>query len=194
MPYLPLLLNWFIFGLIHSLTAGSSCKNYFEKRMGASFKYYRLGFNCIAIINLVIVLYFHFKAPNIEWVLSTPLLQYIAYFLIAFGLGFLFFVFKSYDLYEFTGLDVFVKQAEPQKLLQSGLSKKVRHPMYLALLVLLIGIVLYEPSYRSLISFSAIFIYLQIGIYFEEQKLERTFGQSYIDYKSRTPKLFPKFL
>ena len=110
MPYLPLILNWFIFGLIHSLTAGSFCKNWFEKRMGSSFKYYRLGFNCIAIANLIIVLYFHFTAPNIEWVQSTVLLQFIGCLVIAFGLVFLFFVFKSYDLYEFTGLEVFVNK------------------------------------------------------------------------------------
>ena len=193
MPYLPLILNWFIFGLIHSLTAGSFFKNWFEKRMGASFKYYRLGFNCIAIANLIIILYFHFTAPNIEWVQSTVLLQFIGCLVNAFGLVFLFFVFKSYDLYEFTGLEVFVKQTKPQTLLQSGLSKKVRHPMYLALIILLAGIVLYEPSYRSIISFSALFIYLQIGIYFEEKKLVRTFGKSYLEYKKITPKLFPKF-
>ena len=64
--------------------------------------------------------------------------------------------------------------------------------MYLALIILLAGIVLYEPSYRSIISFSALFIYLQIGIYFEEKKLVRTFGKSYLEYKKITPKLFPK--
>jgi protein-S-isoprenylcysteine O-methyltransferase Ste14 len=40
--------------------------------------------------------------------------------------------------------------------------------------------------------FSSLTIYILIGIYFEERKLLREFGQQYADYKSTTPMLLPR--
>lgn len=192
MVYLPLIINWVVFGFVHSITASSICKIQFEKWMGKSFKLYRLAFNFIAICNLILVLYYHFQTPNIAVFQSSYYIKFLGFVLMAIGSILLIVVFKSYDMYEFTGLDVFQSKIKPQKLVQNGLSKKVRHPMYLGLLVLLLGGLIYEPSYRSLVSFLAVFIYLQIGIFFEERKLVRTFGAPYIEYKKKTPKLFPK--
>ena len=42
-----------------------------------------------------------------------------------------------------------------------------------------------------LLLFAALTVYILIGAYFEERKLQRTFGPDYAAYKAKTPFLFP---
>ena len=51
-----------------------------------------------------------------------------------------------------------------------------------------------HPSLSNLISCSCITVYTIIGIYFEEKKLVKDFGESYIQYRDETPMLIPKFI
>ncbi len=64
----------------------------------------------------------------------------------------------------------------------------VRHPLYFALLMMLLpGI----NSMGGLIVYILIILYLMIGLPIEERKLVKQFGQQYVDYQKRTPMFIP---
>ena len=46
-------------------------------------------------------------------------------------------------------------------------------------------------SRNSLVFYLGVTLYVLIGAYFEERKLLRNFGESYADYKQKTPFLIP---
>tara|TARA_Y100000590_G_scaffold451683_1_gene593490 strand:- start:2700 stop:3305 length:606 start_codon:yes stop_codon:yes gene_type:complete len=75
-------------------------------------------------------------------------------------------------------------------LVTSGIFSYTRHPLYLILFFFL-WISPWWSLDRLIISLTLSF-YLWIGIYFEEKKLIRSFGPTYLSYKKQTPCLFPK--
>ncbi len=61
-----------------------------------------------------------------------------------------------------------------------------RHPMYLGMVVALLGVAVILGSLISFFSPIAFFITIQIAfIPLEEKAMEQTFGQKYLDYKNR---------
>lgn len=68
-------------------------------------------------------------------------------------------------------------------VVDSGIYQYTRNPMYLGLLVLLIGMGLY---FQNLVSISLVIIFVaymnQFQIKPEERALERRFGEEYLDY------------
>ena len=72
-----------------------------------------------------------------------------------------------------------------------GIHKYIRHPLYLGTFLFIIGIFLAFPLFSNFIGVSMIIIYTLIGIQFEERKLIKTFGKSYLDYKSKVPMIVP---
>jgi protein-S-isoprenylcysteine O-methyltransferase Ste14 len=65
----------------------------------------------------------------------------------------------------------------------------VRHPLYTAglLFIWLTPIM----TLNTLVVFIAATVYILVGAFFEERKLEREFGQAYREYKAATPMLIP---
>jgi len=73
-----------------------------------------------------------------------------------------------------------------QKLVTYGIYSKMRHPIYLSIIVIYVGFSLFFNSWLSLIIailFSATWFFSAIQ---EEKGLIEIFGQEYIDYKSKT--------
>jgi len=61
-----------------------------------------------------------------------------------------------------------------------------RHPMYLGMVVALLGVAIILGSLVAFLATIAFFITMNIVfIPYEEKALEETFGQKYIDYKNR---------
>ena len=80
--------------------------------------------------------------------------------------------------------------APKQIMTNSILYKFSRHPMYLAIVLnLLLSTTIYTEIFFINIFF--LFLYIQIGIYFEERQLIKVHGIQYINYLKKTPKLFP---
>jgi protein-S-isoprenylcysteine O-methyltransferase Ste14 len=65
----------------------------------------------------------------------------------------------------------------------------VRHPLYT--FTLLFFWLSPNVSLNSFIFYAALTIYVFVGIFFEERKLVRAFGQEYEEYRSVTPMLIP---
>jgi protein-S-isoprenylcysteine O-methyltransferase Ste14 len=78
------------------------------------------------------------------------------------------------------------------ELVTTGLYSRVRHPLYLAVFLLFIGIALMYP-FPVVIVFSLSMIgYTIIGAYFEEKKLVKYYGEAYLEYKKQAGFILPK--
>ena len=79
-----------------------------------------------------------------------------------------------------------------QRLITSGLYRKIRHPAYTGSILCLAGVAL---ALRNLVSVGIVLVCClgcyQIRIAVEEAVLENRFGEEYTTYKRNTYKLFP---
>ena len=80
-----------------------------------------------------------------------------------------------------------------EKFSTDGMLKRMRHPLYSAVLLIIFGYVLFHPTYVTLVSAGMLTLYVFVGIQLEERKLIRQFGDQYLEYKKNTPMLVPKF-
>jgi protein-S-isoprenylcysteine O-methyltransferase Ste14 len=74
-------------------------------------------------------------------------------------------------------------------LIISGVYRWVRHPVYTC--TLLAFVVSPVMTLDRFLLFFTTLLYLSFGIPIEEKKLERQFGQAYLDYRTRIPALVP---
>jgi protein-S-isoprenylcysteine O-methyltransferase Ste14 len=73
-----------------------------------------------------------------------------------------------------------------------GLYKKIRHPSYLGLLLIIFGFSVTMNSFYSFLVLAVpVFIAVLYRIRVEEKVLANEFGESYSGYKSKTKKLIP---
>ena len=77
------------------------------------------------------------------------------------------------------------------RLLTDGAFSRVRHPIYLAALLFYLLLISITLSLISLGIFAGIFIFYNHIAAYEENFLEKKYGQDYRDYKKNTPKWIP---
>lgn len=112
--------------------------------------------------------------------------------IIALGIALAAISFKNYNIKEFIGLaSEDITHPLKVKLKVTGLNQWVRHPLYFATIILLAGWFLLSPSASNAIFILVTLVYLPFGIYWEEKKLIRIFGEEYILYKKRVKCLIP---
>jgi len=179
-----------LWGLLHSLLASLGFKNFLRRVLGDGFmKFYRLLYNLLAVISIAPVLYLMVSLPNkILYQIPIPWK-----YLMLSGEGvsalLLFVAVLQTDIFSFAGLRQLIEEKQSGNLVTTGFYRFVRHPLYtFSLLILWLS-----PSMtmNSLIVYSALTVYVFVGILFEERKLLREFGIEYADYKSTTPMLLP---
>ncbi|MFM8913532.1 MAG: methyltransferase family protein [Flammeovirgaceae bacterium] len=95
--------------------------------------------------------------------------------------------FKNYQLGEFLGL-----RAEQNIFHQKGILARVRHPIYLGLILVVLGFVIFDVRWPSVVSAACLFAYLPLGIFWEEKKLIAQFGNAYLEYQKRVPAIIPR--
>lgn len=81
----------------------------------------------------------------------------------------------------------------PKHLVVRGLYRYVRNPMYVAVVTILVGEAIFFRSWPVLIEAGVFFILANLFILlYEEPTLQRTFGDSYEEYKQSTGRWIPK--
>lgn len=179
------------FGL-HSLLASMTVKRWVARHYPAWMPWYRVGFNSLAVVLVLIPVWFLFthQTPYLwqwqgvsAWVMNG--LAGLALVLFIWSLSF-------YDTSEFLGTRQIklricdVQDQETFKL--SPLHRFVRHPWYtLALVVLWTR----SMDLMLLISALAITLYFKIGSRMEEAKLIAYHGKVYERYRRLVPGLIP---
>jgi protein-S-isoprenylcysteine O-methyltransferase Ste14 len=184
--YLILIISWGIYFLLHSGLASNSAKNTMESWLGGK-KGYRLFYSLLSLVGLTLIGYLIVLFPSTEIMVRDGWYRYIGMVLSIWGVLIINFTFRSISLSSFLGL----KKEENRELITHGIYAKIRHPLYTGTILITLGMFLFVPTDLILISVACIWVYLPIGIYFEEQKLIRQFGEDYLKYKKETKALFP---
>jgi len=180
-----------MFGLLHSVFAYSRLKQVANNTLKSRYKYYRLLYSCFATVSLMVVLWYHFSIRSTMLWQNSMVEKAAA---ITFSVPALIIMAISMKKYfaDLSGIDVFFKRSPiSAHLEQTGLHKWVRHPLYSGTILLVWCIFLWHPSLSNLITASCITAYTRIGVYYEEQKLIREFGNEYVDYAKKVPMLVP---
>jgi len=75
---------------------------------------------------------------------------------------------------------------QEEKLVTTGIYSKIRHPMYIGLVLLHIGLPLIFKGFIACLSTIIWAGFIAVWSRFEDKNLERQFGRKYIEYKKRT--------
>lgn len=188
MDYFWLVLGWIIYFVIHSILAIRQMKSY-AFSLGINSQIYRLIYNVIALITLIPIFLISINIQATYALEPNKVLTFSGLILAAYGVILAKRAFKSYDTRSFLGLGPMNPEEEFRT---DGFLEHVRHPVYSASMLILIGYFLFDPKWNSLISVSMLIIYFVIGSFFEERKLIRQFGERYIEYRKKTPMFVPR--
>jgi methanethiol S-methyltransferase len=180
-----------IWGIFHSITASLETKDWLRRRLGNNgMRFYRFGYNAFSVISFVPILWLMVILPDqvlyqipAPWLYLSLTGQFAAVVLLVVGV-------LHTDTLSFVGLRQLLEREErPSTLVTHGFYRWVRHPLYAAgLLFIWLTPVM---SQNSLIVIIAATVYIIVGAFFEERKLEREFGVAYTEYKAATPMLIP---
>jgi len=80
----------------------------------------------------------------------------------------------------------------PAEVVTTGAFKYVRHPIYLGTLLTYLGLAISTGSILSHALLAGIFIFYNFIATYEEEVLQKKFGEDYKQYKRRTGKWFPR--
>ena len=185
-----LILSISLWGFVHSFIASIGFKVFLRRSFGNGFmKFYRLLYNIFAVVSIAPVLYLAVVLPDRELYQIPSPWSYVM--LAGQGISALLLLVAvlQTDVLSFVGLRQVVEEEKTGKLVVSGLYRIVRHPLYtFSLLILWLSPSVSLNSFIMYVSFTA---YILVGIYFEERKLLREFGEEYASYRTVTPMLIP---
>lgn len=184
---------WVLYGVVHSVLASVGVKNFFRKRMGQSFKHYRLLYTVFAFLSMAAVIGYQLSITSIYLFKQTTLTTWIGAAVAGSGVALMLVCIKKYFM-SLSGLRSLVEESPAQELIVSGLHRHLRHPLYLGTFLFLWGLAVVYPSASLMISSLVITLYTLIAIPIEERKLIADFGEAYQRYRSAVPKLIPKVL
>lgn len=180
-------LAWLVFGLVHSVLAGQSAKAIFKYILGSK---YRLTYNVLAVITFGLAAWVGLmvfqSTPDIEW--GGHAKVWLGIIGIS-GWVLLIIAASGYDMRRFIGVPQATRNSsEDEPLRTDGLHRYVRHPLYSAVFLILIG-----GAWTQFGLATALFgsFYVIIGTWSEERKLVTLYGQDYIDYRRKVPAFIP---
>jgi len=185
-----LILSIALWGFVHSLVASLGVKDFLRRTLGDGFmKFYRLLYNVFAVVSIAPVLYLSVVLPDRELYRIPAPWSFVMLAGQAISALLLLVAVLQTDVFSFAGLRQLVEEEKTGKLVTGGLYRIVRHPLYtFSLLILWFSPTVTVNSFIIYVSFT---VYILIGIFFEERKLLREFGQEYASYRSVTPMLIP---
>jgi protein-S-isoprenylcysteine O-methyltransferase Ste14 len=171
-----------------------SVTEYFTKRLGHKFRFYRLFFNFVAILTLLPVALYAYSIRTqaiFQWDGYLRLGQVL---LLAIAVLLFFLGGRHYNMDQLLGIKQ-IKEGTSNKAISdtgeldtSGILEITRHPWYLATILLI---------WARQMDLSALFVnviltsYLIVGTVLEEKKLIREFGEKYKAYQNRVSMLIP---
>ncbi len=182
-----LLLGWLLYFYLHSLLAATSIKQFLTRYLSISARVYRIGYNIIGLTGIVVLLYLQFITPSALIFMPVSISFYMALMLMVAGFVIMLFAIKNYDWKSFIGITA----EQSYSLVIAGMNKYVRHPLYSGAMLFVTGYFLWQPYVKNLLLLVMMMIYLVIGIWYEEKKLVRVYGEAYKNYQRTVKKMIP---
>jgi protein-S-isoprenylcysteine O-methyltransferase Ste14 len=193
MGYLFLALAWTAYGVVHSAMISETATTFLERRLGASFRFYRLFFNVVSLVLFVPVAWYSRSLegePVVRWEGAWRAARYALVLV-----GFLLLVAggRHYSLRRFVGISQ-LQRRSPGGLGtgggidSSGVLGLVRHPWYTAVLLLLWA---RDLDVARLVASGVLSAYVVVGTLLEERKLVHEFGDGYRAYQERVSMFVP---
>lgn len=186
MDYLILALGWAVYFAAHSILATDKMKELIPLNRQS----YRIMYSLVSVIGLLILLFLNGTYPGEALIERTSFVKYVSLIMAAIGVIIANAAFKNYSVTEFLGL----KKESESRLVTTGINAWVRHPLYTATILITAGFFLYDARTATAVSVGCIWIYLVIGIYLEEKKLVKVFGESYREYQQNVAAVIPFIL
>ena len=181
-------LFWIAYFGLHSALATTKVKKFFLSRFGCIASTYRLLYSLFSFLGLFAFVCYLIGLEHHLIIQPTGFTALVGTITGLWGVLVLVLSFRAYSLREFIGL----MSEEKTGLVITGIQSKVRHPLYLGTILLVLGLWCLMPSIENAISTILLIIYIQIGIVWEEKKLVNRFGSDYETYQKNVPKLLPK--
>ncbi len=194
MEYLILALIWITFCALHSALISVTVTAYLHRKLGNTYRFYRLFYNIFSIVTLIPVIIFSLsikQEPFFAWDGYLLLVKYLLLFtgIFCFVMG-----ARHYNFGQFSGLAQ-IKEGTSHnlindygKLSSDGILGAVRHPFYAGTFPLLWS---GDLDVTALITNIILSIYVLIGTLLEERKLILEFGDAYRQYQQSVSMLFP---
>lgn len=199
-----ILLIFLAFALIHSVTVSRRFKDLCKKAIGETFMrvWYRFLYTCLSGITAAAALVLIAQTPDrVLWEPPTWLRWMLHGVQLA---GFLFGAqaFQYLDKWEFMGFRQvwrYLSRREvsgnlegltDRELVRTGVYGIVRHPLYVA------GIIIF--TFSPVITVNGLTItvladlYFLFGMFIEERRFLRIFGEQYREYMKRVPRMVPR--
>jgi protein-S-isoprenylcysteine O-methyltransferase Ste14 len=90
-------------------------------------------------------------------------------------------------------MDAFNHEVAPRtsQLMTRGPYRICRNPMLLGVFIYYAGLLIYCWSWKATAVFVIYVIIMMVQVNREEQRLERDFGEAYLEYKKKTKKIIP---
>jgi protein-S-isoprenylcysteine O-methyltransferase Ste14 len=129
-----------------------------------------------------------FGWPRVRLYPGNPVIDAIAVFLTALGIGFAIWA----RFYLGTNWSSAVSVKVGHELIRTGPYTWVRHPIYSGLLLALMGTALQQDRVIALIAVALFWLGFWIKSRMEEEFMRKTFGQEYEEYSRSTGALIPK--
>lgn len=194
--YFILIAAWLFYFFMHSFLADLKVKDFFYNSLSISHQAYRLLYNIFALGGLTALTIFSMRAA--DYTFQPSYLTFaIGCIMIAAGGRIMFLSAKAFDLPEFLGLKPFKESktgAAEAGLIQTGLYRYVRHPLYSGTLLFSVGLFFIYPIIGLGIFLACMAVYIPVGIHSEEKKLIEEYGEEYLIYKKKVKSLIPGVL
>lgn len=189
-------LGWVAWGAMHSLLISPGWMRLVSARFPRLCPWYRLGYNGLAVLTILPLLYFKNALAGDTLLGWSGLLVFPRFLFLGAALWLFWAGARAYDLKVVGGLAqlrsgcTFAGSPYAEDLRTSGILGRVRHPWYGgALLLLWTRTGTFDAA--ELITSTVLSLYVLVGARLEERKLMHVHGQAYRDYERETPMFFP---
>lgn len=191
------------FGFVHSILVTRPVKVFFSNLFGEGFvrTWYRFLYTCFSVVTLIAAVAAVRMVPDAPVYEPSQLLVIIMRFIQLAAVIFAAQAFNGIDAIEFLGVRQAMRGVSGRggsgdmegitqtRLVKSGVYGIVRHPLYLAGIV----VMTFSPTLtRNRITVSILAdLYFVFGAFIEERRYIRYFGREYLDYMKEVPRLLP---
>ncbi len=193
MKFLLLAVAWTTYGALHSAMISETATTFLKRRLGDSFRFYRLFFNSVAIVTFIPVVSYSRSLRGEPFFRWEGTLLAVRYALLA-GSALLFVAGgRHYSLRQFIGIGQLRGTSSGSLATGGGVDSSgvlglVRHPWYTAVVLLLWA---QDLDTARLVVNGVLTVYIIVGTLLEERKLVHEFGDAYSSYQERVSMFVP---